>query len=135
MWSGSVVRVASVVLIAVLGVVSLFIISNTVKVTMFSRRSEINIMKSVGATNGFIRWPFVYEGFIIGLLSAGVAFGLQWLLYAPVARSISVSAALNLFSVVDFATIWKPVALVFVGVGMLVGVGGSLTAIRKFLQV
>ena len=75
------------------------------------------------------------EGFIIGLLSAGVAFGLQWLLYATVARSISVSDALNLFSVVDFATIWKPVALVFVGVGMLVGVGGSLTAIRKFLQV
>ena len=72
---------------------------------------------------------------IIGLLSAGVAFGLQWLLYATVARSISVSDALNLFSVVDFATIWKPVALVFVGVGMLVGVGGSLTAIRKFLQV
>ena len=93
------------------------------------------IMKMVGATNGFIRWPFVYEGFIIGLLSAGVAFGLQWLLYATVARSISVSDALNLFSVVDFATIWKPVALVFVGVGMLVGVGGSLTAIRKFLQV
>ena len=83
----------------------------------------------------FIIWPFVYEGFIIGLLSAGVAFGLQWLLYATVARSISVSDALNLFSVVDFATIWKPVALVFVGVGMLVGVGGSLTAIRKFLQV
>ena len=111
------------------------IISNTIKLTTFDRRDEIAIMKMVGATNGFIRWPFVYEGFIIGLLSAGVAFGLQWLLYATVARSISVSDALNLFSVVDFATIWKPVALVFVGVGMLVGVGGSLTAIRKFLQV
>ena len=69
------------------------------------------------------------------LFSFGALIGLQWLLYATVARSISVSDALNLFSVVDFATIWKPVALVFVGVGMLVGVGGSLTAIRKFLQV
>ena len=127
--------VISIALIAILLIISVFIISNTIKLTTFDRRDEIAIMKMVGATNGFIRWPFVYEGFIIGLLSAGVAFGLQWLLYATVARSISVSDALNLFSVVDFATIWKPVALVFVGVGMLVGVGGSLTAIRKFLQV
>ena len=131
----NVLNIASLVIVTVLFVVSLFIISNTVKLAMYSRSEEIAIMKMVGATNGFIRWPFVYEGFIIGLLSAGVAFGLQWLLYATVARSISVSDALNLFSVVDFATIWKPVALVFVGVGMLVGVGGSLTAIRKFLQV
>ena len=131
----NIVSVVSVVLIVILIAVSLFIMTNTIKLATFGRREEIAIMKMVGATNGFIRWPFVYEGFIIGLLSAGVAFGLQWLLYATVARSISVSDALNLFSVVDFATIWKPVALVFVGVGMLVGVGGSLTAIRKFLQV
>ena len=131
----NVAGVVCIALIAILLVVSVFIISNTIKLTTFDRRDEIAIMKMVGATNGFIRWPFVYEGFIIGLLSAGVAFGLQWLLYATVARSISMSDALNLFSVVDFATIWKPVALVFVGVGMLVGVGGSLTAIRKFLQV
>lgn len=131
----NVAGVVCIALIAILLVVSVFIISNTIKLTTFDRRDEIAIMKMVGATNGFIRWPFVYEGFIIGLLSAGVAFGLQWLLYVTVARSISVSDALNLFSVVDFATIWKPVALVFVGVGMLVGVGGSLTAIRKFLQV
>ena len=131
----NVASVVCIALIAILLLVSVFIISNTIKLTTFDRRDEIAIMKMVGATNGFIRWPFVYEGFIIGLLSAGVAFGLQWLLYATVARSISVSDALNLFSVVDFATIWKPVALVFVGVGMLVGVGGSLTAIRKFLQV
>ena len=131
----NVAGVVCVALITILLLVSIFIISNTIKLTTFDRRDEIAIMKMVGATNGFIRWPFVYEGFIIGLLSAGVAFGLQWLLYATVARSISVSDALNLFSVVDFATIWKPVALVFVGVGMLVGVGGSLTAIRKFLQV
>ena len=130
-----IVYVAGIVIVGILLVVSMIIISNTIKLTTFDRRDEIAIMKMVGATNGFIRWPFVYEGFIIGLLSAGVAFGLQWLLYATVARSISVSDALNLFSVVDFATIWKPVALVFVGVGMLVGVGGSLTAIRKFLQV
>ena len=124
-----------IALIAILLVVSIFIISNTIKLTTFDRRDEIAIMKMVGATNGFIRWPFVYEGFIIGLLSAGIAFGLQWLLYATVAKSIAVSDVLRIFSVVDFTTIWQPVALVFGGVGMLVGVGGSLTAIRKFLQV
>ena len=66
-----VVRVASVAIIIVLGVVSLFIISNTVKVTMFSRRTEISIMKSVGATNWFVRMPFIVEGMIIGLLPDG----------------------------------------------------------------
>lgn len=131
----NVASVVCIALITILLVVSAFIISNTIKLTTFDRRDEIAIMRMVGATNGFIRWPFVYEGFIIGILSAGIAFGLQWLLYATVARSIAVSDVLSLISVVDFATIWKPVALVFGGVGMLVGVGGSLTAIRKFLQV
>lgn len=131
----NVASVVCIALIAILLVVSIFIISNTIKLTTFDRRDEIAIMKMVGATNGFIRWPFVYEGFIIGLLSAGIAFGLQWLLYATVAKSIAVSDVLRIFSVVDFTTIWQPVALVFGGVGMLVGVGGSLTAIRKFLQV
>ena len=78
----NIATVICLTLIAVLFVVSMFIISNTIKLTTFDRRDEIAIMKMVGATNGFIRWPFVYEGFIIGLLSAGVAFGLQWLLYA-----------------------------------------------------
>ena len=131
----NVAGVVCIALIAILLVVSVFIISNTIKLTTFDRRDEIAIMKMVGATNGFIRWPFVYEGFIIGFLSAAIAFGLQWLLYATVAQSIAMSDALSLITVVDFATIWKPVALVFGGVGMLVGVGGSLTAIRKFLQV
>ena len=131
----NVTGVVCIALIAILLVVSVFIISNTIKLTTFDRRDEIAIMKMVGATNGFIRWPFVYEGFIIGFLSAAIAFGLQWLLYATVAQSIAMSDALSLITVVDFATIWKPVALVFGGVGMLVGVGGSLTAIRKFLQV
>ena len=131
----NVAGVVCIALIAILLVVSVFIISNTIKLTTFDRRDEIAIMKMVGATNGFIRWPFVYEGFIIGFLSAAIAFGLQWLLYATVAQSIAMSDALSLITVVDFATIWKPVALVFGGVGMLVGVGGSLTAIRKFLHV
>ena len=125
----------SIALIAILLMVSLFIISNTIKLTTFDRRDEIAIMKMVGATNGFIRWPFVYEGFMIGLLSAVLGFGLQWLLYESVAKSLAMSDRLQLLTIVDFTAIWQPVAAIFAAAGILIGVGGSLTAIRKFLRV
>ena len=131
----SVLHIVSVAVIAVLLVVSLLIISNTVKLAMYDRRDEIAIMKMVGATNGFIRWPFVYEGILLGLFSAVIAFGLQWLLYAAVAQGIGESDTMQILTVVPFSKIWEPVALVFLGVGILVGVGGSLTAIRRFLRV
>ena len=115
--------------------VSVFIISNTIKLTTFDRRDEIAIMKMVGATNGFIRWPFVFEGLLLGLFSAVIAFGLQWLLYTAVARGIGTSDSLQILTVIPFEQIWQPVALVFLGAGILVGVGGSLTAIRRFLRV
>ena len=101
----------------------------------FDRRDEIAVMKMVGATNGFIRWPFVYEGLLLGALSAVIAFGLQWLLYMAVAKGIASSDSLQILHVVPFTDIWYFVALVFLGAGVLVGVGGSLTAIRKFLRV
>ena len=126
--------VVCIALIAILLLVSVFIISNTIKLT-FDRRDEIAIMKMVGATNGFIRWPFVYEGFMIGLLSAVLGFGLQWLLYESVAKSLAMSDRLQLLTIVDFTAIWQPVAAIFAAAGILIGVGGSLTAIRKFLRV
>lgn len=131
----NVAGIISIALIAILLLVSVFIISNTIKLTTFDRRDEIAIMKMVGATNGFIRWPFVYEGMLLGLFSAVIAFGLQWLLYTAVARGIGTSDTLQILTVVPFVKIWQPVALVFLGAGILVGVGGSLTAIRKFLRV
>ena len=127
--------VISIALIAILLIISVFIISNTIKLTTFDRRDEIAIMKMVGATDGFIRWPFVYEGLLLGLIGAAVAFGLQWLLYAAVSQGIANSDTMQLLRVVDFRQIWAPVAAVFASVGILVGVGGSLTAIRKFLRV
>ena len=133
--AGNVAGIISIALIAILLLVSVFIISNTIKLTTFDRRDEIAIMKMVGATNGFIRWPFVYEGMLLGLFSAVIAFGLQWLLYTAVARGIGTSDTLQILTVVPFLRIWKPVALVFLGAGILVGVGGSLTAIRRFLRV
>lgn len=127
--------VISIALIAILLIISVFIISNTIKLTTFDRRDEIAIMKMVGATNGFIRWPFVYEGLLLGLFSAVIAFGLQWGLYAAVAQGIANSDSLQILNVVPFTRIWQFVALVFLGTGILVGVGGSLTAIRRFLRV
>ena len=131
----NVAGIISIALIAILLLVSVFIISNTIKLTTFDRRDEIAIMKMVGATNGFIRWPFVYEGMLLGLFSAVIAFGLQWLLYTAVARGIGTSDTLQILTVVPFVKIGQPVALVFLGAGILVGVGGSLTAIRRFLRV
>lgn len=131
----NVAGIVCVVLIAVLFVVSVFIIANTIKLTTFDRRDEIAIMKMVGATNGFIRWPFVYEGFLLGLFSAVIGFFLQWGLYEAVARSVATNDTINLITVVPFESMWTYVAGVFAGAGMLIGVGGSLSAIRKFLQV
>ena len=125
----------SLALIAVLLAVSVFIISNTIRLTTFDRRDEIAIMKMVGATNGFIRWPFVYEGFMLGLLSSVVAFLLLLLVYASVAKSINAADTLQFLRTVAFSEIWRPVALSFGAAGIVIGVGGSLTAIRKFLQV
>ena len=77
----------------------------------------------------------VLLGVLLGLFSAVIAFGLQWLLYTAVARGIGTSDTLQILTVVPFVKIWKPVALVFLGAGILVGVCGSLTAIRRFLRV
>ncbi|MBR4869215.1 MAG: permease-like cell division protein FtsX [Oscillospiraceae bacterium] len=131
----NIASVVCVALIAILFIVSMFIISNTIKLTTFDRREEIAIMKMVGATNGFIRWPFVYEGLLIGVLSAGIAFGLQWLLYAAMVQGVNNSSALQLVTLMEFGTIWLPVAGIFALAGILVGVCGSLSAIRKFLRV
>ena len=131
----NVASLVSIALVAVLLLVSLFIMSNTIKLTTFDRREEIAIMKMVGATNGFIRWPFVFEGLLLGLLGAVAAFLLQWLLYAAMCRGIAASDTLQLLRIVPFARIWKVVAIVFGATGLLVGVGGSTMAIRRFLKV
>ena len=127
--------VVCLTLVAILLLVSIFIIANTIKLTTFDRRDEIAIMKMVGASNGFIRWPFVYEGFLMGVLSAVIAFFLQWGLYAALTRGIDTSDAISLIQVVPFGSMWHVVALVFLAAGVVIGVGGSLSAIRQFLKV
>ncbi len=127
--------VISMAMVAVLLIVSVFIMSNTIKLTTFDRRDEIAVMKMVGATNGFIRWPFVYEGLLLGTLGAAIAFVLQWLLYNAMVRGVESSDTMQLLRLVPFTDIWGLVAVAFMLVGLMVGVGGSLTAIRKFLRV
>jgi cell division transport system permease protein len=130
-----VLEIVSVGVIAVLLIVSLLIISNTVKIAMYDRRDEIAIMKMVGATNGFIRTPFVVEGFILGMTGAGIAFALQWALYDALLVRIAAVDVLQMFKLVPFEQLLLPMAIVFGAAGMFVGILGSHTSIRKFLNV
>ena len=118
-------------IVMILSLVSLFIISNTIRVTMFSRRLEISIMKSVGATNWFVRVPFIVEGVIIGLLSGGVASGLLVLVYNKLVSSI---ASIPLFSPVDIGPITWRITLIFMLAGALFGALGGLITLGKYLK-
>ena len=130
-----VLHIVSIAMIAVLLVISLLIISNTVKLAMYDRRDEIFIMKMVGATNGFIRLPFIGEGFTLGMIGAVLAFGLEWVAYDALVQKISQVDALKLFTFVPFENLLVPMLIVFGAAGLFVGVVGSWTSIRKFMDV
>ena len=123
------------VLVAILASVSLFIIANTIRLATFARRDEIAIMKMCGATDWFVRGPFVVEGLILGIMGALVAFLLQWAVYGAVCRAVINSGALALFDLVEFKAIWRWVLGVFLAAGAAIGAIGSGFAIRRFLQV
>ena len=125
----------AVILVIILLAVSLFIIANTIKLATFYRREEIAIMRMCGATNAFIRWPFVVEGMILGLTGALVAFFVQWGVYQMVSKVVVQGNGLSLVTVVSYGSMAGTILLVFCITGALIGVGGSLLAIRKFLQV
>ena len=132
----NVLQLVSGGIIAVLLLVSLLIISNTVKLSMYDRKDEIAIMKMVGATNGFIRLPFVVEGFVLGMVGAGAAFGLEWLLYDLRVRRIeAMDTFIKLFQLVPFKELLLPMLATFGATGLFVGVVGSWTSIRKFMNV
>ena len=128
-----VTNLISYTLIAMLGAVGIFIISNTVKLAMFARKEEIAIMKMVGATNHFIRAPFVIEGILLGLSAAALSFFLQWAVYGYITKQLTAGTAI--LSMLPFAAFWKPLALVLLAAGLVLGVGGSTVTIRKFLKV
>ena len=125
----------AITLIAILMVISLFIMGNTIKLATFYRREEIAIMKMCGATNAFVRWPFVYEGMLLGLTGAVAAFFLQWGIYSLLGNLIGQSDSLGLVAVIPYGAMSMRILITFVASGFVIGVGGSTMAIRKFLQV
>ncbi|MCF0121097.1 MAG: ABC transporter permease [Oscillospiraceae bacterium] len=125
----------SLVIIAILFIISIFIMSNTIKLTTFERREEIAIMRMVGATSSFIRWPFVLEGFILGMVGAAVAFFAQWGLYRLVLDKVIGRFSTTFISFVPFESYFIPIAVVFGIIGFLVGVLGSSLTIKNYLKV
>ena len=128
-----VINLISVTLVALLGAVSVFIIANTVKLAMFARKEEIAVMKMVGATNHFIRAPFVVEGMFLGMCAALLAFFVQWGVYAYVTKQLAEGTAI--LTMVSFSTVWQPVLGLMLCAGLILGVGGSVITIRRFLKV
>ena len=131
----NIVTGVSLVLVAILLVVSLFIMSNTIKLATFERREEIAIMRMVGATNRFIRWPFVYEGFLLGMCGSLVAYLAMWGIYEFITDRLIGGQNVTFFSTLPFSETAIPLIIIFAGVGFAVGVIGSVVAIRKYLKV
>jgi len=132
------IKVISGLLLTVLLVVSMFIIANTIKLTVFARRKEINIMKYVGATDWFIRWPFVIEGVIIGFIGALVAFALTGYGYNALEARISgdiLSVSSDLLKFVKINEIWMKIIAIYSALGVFIGALGSVVSIRKYLRV
>ncbi len=119
-------------MVILLFIVSLFIIANTIRITMFSRKLEISIMKAVGATNWFIRWPFMIEGIVIGIISSLVSFGVLAGLYEGVAYVFK--DMLELFEPVAFGQYAGYIFLIFAVIGMFTGSVGSLISMGKYLR-
>ena len=131
----NIVSIISLALIIILMVVCFFIMSNTIKLATFTRREEISIMRMVGASNGFIRCPFIIEGLVLGVLGGLLAFIIEWALYSLLLNRVMGGVASTLITLVPFASIMWPLLIAFLGVGIIVGVFGGSSAIRNYLKV
>lgn len=124
------ITVAGVWIIAILLIISLVIVSNTIRVTMYTRKLEISIMKAVGATDTFVRVPFVVEGMVIGLISAVIAEGLLYFFYRIATENIVKTFG----GVIPFSDMVWTLLLMFLGIGVISGVIGSVIMISKYLR-
>ncbi len=120
--------------VAGLGLMAMFLISNTIRVTILARRREIGIMKLVGATNMFIRWPFFVEGALIGFVGSAVTVGALFFGYSQLVESVKADITLA-FHLIPVSEIGFQLAVLIVGLGLLIGIWGSTMSIRKFLKV
>ena len=131
----NVISAVTVVLIVILLTVSIFIITNTIKLATYTRQKEISIMKMVGASNSFIRTPFVIEGLLLGILGGGIAFLLEWGIYKLIFTRATSGMAGMLFNLIPFSAIMNPLLMIYLGAGVLVGAVGGSVAIRNYLKV
>ena len=131
------VKIGSYVIIAALIAISVFIISNTIKLTVYARRKEISIMKYVGATNSFIRWPFVVEGIIIGLISGAISLALVAGLYMVISQNTTFVGFLSNLGLrlLDFSDMFNLILIIYLVLGVGIGVLGSSLSMRKYLKV
>lgn len=129
-----VIRLSGIVLIIFLAGAELFIISNTIRLTVFARRREIQIMKYVGASNGFIRWPFLFEGMVIGFLGSGFASFILWEGYKTVVSEMA-AAGLVFIPMIPLWPFMGYTTLIILAAGIVIGVMGSAISLRKYMKV
>ncbi len=126
------IGIAGIWIISILLIISLVIVSNTIRVTMYSRKLEISIMKAVGATNSFIRLPFIIEGIMIGLVSAALSMGVLYFCYRVAMEAVS--GALGIANTITFMSVAPQIFAVFAIIGVFSGIVGSAIMIRKYLK-
>lgn len=129
-----VIRLSGIVLIIFLAGAELFIISNTIRLTVFARRREIQIMKYVGASNGFIRWPFLFEGMVIGFLGSGFASLILWEGYKTAVSEMA-AAGLVFIPMIPLWPFMGYTTLIILAAGIVIGVMGSAISLRKYMKV
>lgn len=129
-----VVNIVSIAMIVLLLAVSVFIMSNTLRLAAFTRRNEVAIVRMMGASNGFIRGPFNVEGMILGFTGALIAFLFQWALYSAVINRISASS-LSFLQIIPFSVMAVPLLVCFLAIGLLVAIFGSRIAIRNYMRI
>ena len=131
------IRWISAGILVLLILISIFIIANTIKLTVHARRKEITIMKYVGATNGFIRWPFIVEGILIGIVSAMISILILGVSYNFIVGKIMESSVTSMINItlLQFSDIFGLVVAVYLGLGIGIGCIGSAISMRKYLKV
>lgn len=132
---GKAIRVVTFTIFAILILISLFIISNTIKLTVHARRKEISIMKYVGATNGFIRWPFMVEGIIIGVVSAMFSVLVLGLAYNYITGRAAGMAQTIQINLLQFSDTFSLLILIYLVLGIGIGTIGSAISMKKYLEV
>ena len=131
------IKIVTGVILVLLIFISIFIIANTIKLTVHARRKEISIMKYVGATNGFIRWPFIVEGMIIGIIASAISILIVAVAYNFIAEQMVQSQFMKMVGVtlVSFSDMFSSIIFVYMLLGIGIGALGSIISMRKYLKV